>query len=69
MIAGLEHNDFTFHSVSKKSTRLRVLMAHSVLFLLARPLIHSVCVVQGCNWCGIGAVNYGREWLSHSQGP
>ena len=69
MIVGLEHNDFTFYSIRKNSSHLKLLTAHSVLFLLARSLIHSACAVRGCNCCGIGAVNYGREWLSHSQGP
>lgn len=66
---GLEHNDFTFYSIQNNSSHLKCLMARSVLLLLAPSLIHSVCMVQGCNCCGIGAVNYGREWLSHSQGP
>lgn len=60
MIVGLEHNDFTFYSIRKNSSHLKLLMAHSILFPLARSLIHSVFVVQGCNCCGIGAVNYGR---------
>lgn len=46
MIVGLEHNDFTFYSIRKSSSHLKLLTAHSVLFLLACSLIHSVCAVR-----------------------
>lgn len=66
MIVGLKHNDYTFYSIPKNSSRLQLLMARSVF---VPSLIHSVRVAQGCNCRGIGVVNYGREWLRHSQGP